>query len=84
MGADGVNFGGGGGGSMVLEGGDGIPLDDAETNFFGAGIVDTFLTPKSADTSSGFKNLKPCSELGRKNPRKLKFIKLYMLLSITA
>lgn len=50
---DDVNFGGGGGGGMVLGGGGGIPFDAGWTNFFGAGIVDTFLTPKS------------CSQLGR-------------------
>ena len=49
-GVDEINFGGGGGEAMVLDGGDGIPIDVAETNFFGAGIVDTFLTPISADT----------------------------------
>jgi hypothetical protein len=57
---DEVNFGGGGGGGTVLC--IGIPLDDDWTNFFGAGIVETFLTPESADSSAGFKNPKPCSE----------------------
>ena len=46
----------------------GIPLDDDWTNFFGAGIVETFLTPESADSSAGFKNPKPCSELEKDNP----------------
>jgi hypothetical protein len=62
------NFGGGGGGGMVL-GRDGAnPLDDDWTNFFGAGIVDTFLTSKSAEGSVGFKNFEPCSELEGDNP----------------
>ena len=64
---DGVNFGGGGG--IVLGRGGGIMLDAGTTNFFGAGIVDTFLTLKSADCSTGLFKLEPCSELGRKDPR---------------
>lgn len=52
-----VNFGGGGGGGMVLGGGGGIPFDAGWTNFFGAGIVDTFLTAKS------------CSQLGKKETK---------------
>lgn len=53
---------------MVLGGGGAIPLDDDWTNFFGAGIVDTFLTSKSAEGSAGFKNSEPCSELEKDNP----------------
>lgn len=59
---DNGNFGGGGGGGMSL-GRDGrIPFDNDWTNFFGAGIVDTFLTPKFGDGSAGFKYSEPCNE----------------------
>ena len=67
-GVDEVNFGGGGGGGMVLGWGIGIPLDADWTNFFGAGIVETFLTLESTDGSAGFKNSKSCSELEKDNP----------------
>lgn len=57
---DEVNFGGGGGGGIILGGVIGLPLD-GEINFFGAGIFDTFLTPKPTDGSTGFKNSETCS-----------------------
>ena len=47
-----VNFGGGGGGRVALGGGGGIRLDVGETNFFGAGIDDTFLALKSSGLST--------------------------------
>ena len=53
---------------MVLGRGGAIPLDDNWTNFFGAGIVDTFLKSKPAEGSAGFRNSEPCSELEKDNP----------------
>ena len=75
-GVDEVNLGGGGGGSMVfgggggkvLGGGAGIPLDDGWTNFLGAGIVDTFFTPKSPNGLLGFKDSDSWNELDKNNP----------------
>lgn len=56
------NFGGGGGGGISLDGDVGLPLNVGEINFFGAGIFDTFLTPKPADDGSiGFENSETCS-----------------------
>lgn len=66
-----ANLGGGGGGGMVLGGDGGIPLDNGLNNFFGAGIVETFLTTGSSDCSPGFDGSNPCNELewGNKKPQ---------------
>ena len=58
---DEVNFCGGGGGGIIRGGDVGLPLVVDGINFFGAGIVDTFLTLKPADGSIGFKNSETCS-----------------------
>jgi hypothetical protein len=67
-GVDEVNFGGGGGGGLARGGGGGIPLDDdGWTNIFGAGIVEIFLTPKSACSDlPDLDNSDPCNELEKK------------------
>jgi hypothetical protein len=52
---------------MARGGGGGIPLDDGWTNFFGAGIVEIFLTPKSACSDlPDLDNSDPCNELEKK------------------
>lgn len=67
VGANKVNFGGGGGG-MFLGGGWGIPLSMGWTNLLGGGIFDTFLTSKLADSSLRFDISDPCNKLETKKP----------------
>lgn len=51
------NFGGGGG--IALGGGGGIPSDVDWTNFFGGGIVETFLRPESSEGTPALRNSDP-------------------------
>lgn len=55
----------GGGGGTFRGAGGGIPFNDGWTNFFGAGIVDKFLTSSANTCPPGFK-CEPCNKLEEK------------------
>lgn len=65
---------GGGGGGMALGGGGGIPLDNGLNNFFGGGIVDTFLKARSSTSSLAFKGSNPCNELEEEQESQTRFL----------